>query len=331
MEGAVGDAHGKMGYGVLRYSQNPIVCVIDSTHAGGSLPAHLSPNKEVPIVATVREAHELGAKVFVLGIAVGGGAIPAEWFGPIDEAASFGMSLVNGLHDRLGPRYSDLKPGQWVWDIRQEPAGLKVASALAAGLTNRRLLLVGTDMAVGKMTAGLEIYAAAVEAGHSVGFVATGQIGITVTGNGVPLDAIRVDFAGGAIEREVMAHADKELVIVEGQGSLIHPGSTANLPLLRGSCPTHLILCCRAGQEGLFRIPEIKIPHLSKLIRLYEDLGEACGTFPRPKTVAIAVNTAHLQEAEARTALAQISQETGLSAYDPVRDGASSLLSAVFS
>ncbi|MCE9558413.1 MAG: DUF1611 domain-containing protein [Armatimonadetes bacterium] len=331
MEGAVGDAHGKMGYGVLRYSRNPIVCVIDSKHAGQTLPAHLSPNKEVPVVATVAEAYQLGAKVFVLGIAVGGGAIPAEWYGPIDEATAFGMSLVNGLHDRLGPRYRSLLPGQWVWDIRQEPEGLKVASGEAANLANRRLLLVGTDMAVGKMTAGLEIFAAGVEAGRSVGFVATGQIGITVTGSGVPLDAIRVDFAGGAIEREVMAHADKELVIVEGQGSLIHPASTANLPLLRGSCPTHLILCCRAGQEGLFRIPEIKIPPLSDLIRLYEDLGEACGTFPRPKTVAVAVNTAHLDESAAQAALTKIAMETGLPTYDPVRNGAKNLLLSVFS
>lgn len=329
MEGAVGDPSGKMGYGVLRYSRNEIACVIDSHTAGGTLPTHLSPSGDVPIVSSVSKAKALGATVFVLGLAVSGGAIPDEWYGPIGEAVAGGMSIVNGLHDKLGPRYPGLPDGQWIWDIRQEPAGLPVASAAAGKLANRRLLLIGTDMAVGKMTAGLEIYAQAVAQGVSTGFVATGQIGMTITGAGVPLDAIRVDFAGGSIEREVLSHADKQLVIIEGQGSLLHPGSTANLPLLRGSMPTHLVLCCVAGEETLYRAPEIRIPSLDKLVRLNEDLAEACGVYGRPKCVAIAVNGSHVSSAEAAEYKRRVSGETGLPAFDPIADGAAGLLAAV--
>ncbi len=75
----------------------------------------------------------------------------------IDRAVELGMSLINGLHDLLAPRYTNLRPGQWVWDVRVEPAGLKPGTGEAASLTNRRALLIGTDMAIGKMTAGLEI------------------------------------------------------------------------------------------------------------------------------------------------------------------------------
>ncbi|HRF60809.1 MAG TPA: DUF1611 domain-containing protein [Fimbriimonadaceae bacterium] len=329
MEGALGDPSGKMGYGVLRYSPNPIVCVIDSRHTGRDTEAVTGIPRPVPVVADVTEARALGAEVFLLGIAPGGGLIPPDWFPVIDEAVALGMSVVNGLHDRLGPRYALLEAGQFVWDIRIEPQGLGTGTGAARELENRRVLLVGTDMAVGKMTAGLEMWTTATAQGIDARFVATGQIGITIVGRGVPLDAVRVDYASGSIEAEVMAHSAAGLILIEGQGSLIHPGSTATLPLLRGSCPTHLVLCLRAGQEHLLRVPWVRIPPLRRFISLIEDLAEACGTFSRPTTVAVAVNTFGMPEGVAHAWVRRVTEETGLVACDPVRDGADALVQAV--
>ena len=100
----------------------------------------------------------------------------------------------------------------------------------------------------------------------NTGFVATGQIGITITGNGIPLDAYKVDHACGAVEQVVLEQSEKEIVLVEGQGSLLHPGSTATLPLMRGSCPTHLILCLRAEKTSLRSPEHIRIPDLNDFI-----------------------------------------------------------------
>lgn len=331
MEGHVTGQPAKMGHGVIRYSPNEIVCAIDSTHAGQDMAKVANMPKAIPIVANVREAHAAGAEVMILGIAPPGGIIPAAWYPAIEEAVALGISVLNGLHDKLAPLYPNLKDGQWVWDVRTEPEGLATANNLAGKLTNRRALMIGTDMSVGKMTAGLEIYRVAKERGVKAEFVATGQIGITVTGRGIPLDAIRLDFAVGAVEREVMrASEEGELVIVEGQGSLIHPASTANLPLLRGTSPTHLVLCHRAGQDHLFRIPEVKVPPLKDFIRLYEDLAEACGTFRRPKTVAVALNTFHLESDEAATAACrEIEDALGIPCADPVRHGPERLVDAL--
>jgi uncharacterized NAD-dependent epimerase/dehydratase family protein len=313
MEGAVRHYGGKMGVGVLRYSPNPIACVVDSETAGGRTHEVMGVERDVPIVATVEEALALGAKVLVLGIAPPGGLIPEAWIPAIDRAVEGGMFVVNGLHDKLAPRYGDQ-----VWDVRTEPSGLQPGTGAAAKLTNKRILMVGTDMAVGKMTAGLELWKALPEGSA---FVATGQIGITVTGAGVPLDAIRLDFSAGAIEREVLRYADAPVVVIEGQGSLVHPGSTATLPLLRGSMPTHLILCARAGQTHLVNAP-VEIPPLSKLRRLYEDVAEACGAFKRPITMGVALNTFHLSDdEEALAACAKVAAETGLPCVDPVRHG----------
>ena len=316
MEGAVRHASGKMGVGVLRYSPNPVACVVDSETAGLHLKTETGVDRDAPIVATVEEALALGATVLVLGIAPSGGLVPPEWLPAIDRAVAGGMRVVNGLHDKLAPRYGDR-----VWDLRTEPEGLKPGTGAARSLSNRRLLTVGADMAVGKMTAGLEIWRAV----PGAAFVATGQIGIAVTGAGIPLDAIRLDFSAGAVEREVLRHAEAPLVVVEGQGSLAHPGSTATLALLRGAMPTHLVLCARAGQTHLQGLPDCPIPPLARLIRLYEDLAEAGGAFPRPETVAVALNTQWLRDDEAQAACESLEAELGLPCADPVRHGAARL------
>lgn len=326
MEGSLAGPYGKMGFGVLRYSPNPVVAVVDSTQVGRDA-NEFGPWRSCPVVASIEEAREKGATVLVLGIAPLGGSIPAEWLPALDRAVELGMTLVNGLHDRLAPRYGADK----VWDVREEPAGLNSGTGSAARLLNRRVLLVGTDMAVGKMTAGLEMFRIANERGIDTGFVATGQIGITITGAGIPLDAIRVDFASGAVEREVMRNRDKRLVIVEGQGSLAHPGSTATLPLLRGSMPTHLIMCVRAGQTHLRERLEVRIPHLRPFMRLYEELGEVAGTFRRPITAAVAANTVNWEKNEADDFCRLMEAELGIPVVDPVRHGADRLVDAVLS
>ncbi len=330
MEASTRQPAGKMGFGLLRYSPNPIACVIDSEAAGRDAREVTRIPRSAPIVATLAEARALGAEVLVLGIAPPGGRVPEAWWGVIDEAVGLGLSIVNGLHDRLAPRHPALRPGQRIWDMRVEPEGLTVATGAAARLPNRRVVFVGSDMAIGKMSAALEVLRAARARGIDAAFVATGQIGIAIAGRGVALDAVRLDYACGAIEREVLACADAALVLVEGQGSLVHPASTATLPLLRGAMPTHLVLCHRAGQRTLARIPEIAIPPLAELARLYEDLAASCRTFPRPRTAAIALNTFHLEDdAAAKRAARALEDETGLPCCDPVRHGAGRLLDAL--
>lgn len=327
MEGALGLDIGKMGYGVLRYLPNPVACVIDSCYSGKRVLDVVKVPRDAPVVATIEEAVALGAKVMILGTAPSGGKIPPEWYTVIDEAVGKGLSIVNGLHERLADRYSSLESEQIVWDIRQEPKGLLPGTGASASLTNRRVVMVGMDMAVGKMTAGLELYQAAQRAGVDVGFVATGQIGITVTGKGVPLDAIRVDYATGAIEREVMSFRDKELVIVEGQGSLNHPGSTSTLPLLRGAMPTDLILCARAGQTMV--IDTFKMPPFKHVIKLYEEVATMGGSFPAAKVRAIALNTSQCSPDERKGHIEDVANETSLPVCDAVLDSGETLLTAL--
>ena len=329
-ENSMGKLDAKMAEGVLRYSDNPILCVVDSAAAGKQVKDVCAIPSSVPIVANIEGAINMGAEALVLGTAPSGGRIPDDWWVALDKAIAGGMSIVNGLHDRLNEHYSSLAhAGQWVWDIRNPPgAAPKIASAKAAALANKRLLLIGTDMAIGKMTVGLEVDRWLRARGASCTFLATGQVGITITGRGIPLDAFKVDHACGAVERMVMTAADSDIVIVEGQGSLLHPGSTATLPLMRGSCPSHLILCHKAGLQKIQSDDaDIRIPPLREFIALNEAVVSACGSLPAAKTIGVAVDTRGFDDEGAAAAIAKLEDETGLPVQDVVRFGAEKLAS----
>ena len=326
MEDNLGYDGGKMGYGVMRFIQNPIVAIVDSNHAGKVVSQACNQPFDYPVVGTVDEAAESGAEVLVLGIAPTGGRFPQEWSVPIQRALVLGLSIINGLHDNLNNQFEHLlRNGQWIWDVRQSTFTPEIASAKAADLGNKRVLLVGTDMAVGKMTAGLELYRWVREIGKEKGittdFLATGQIGISVTGKGIPVDAFKVDHACGAVETLVMNSADSDIVFIEGQGSLLHPGSSATLSLMRGSCPSHLVMCHRAGMKTLKKQPSIKIPPLKDFVELNEALTSVCGALLRATTIGVALNTSMLSETEAMSEISELEDQTGLPVTDVVRFG----------
>jgi uncharacterized NAD-dependent epimerase/dehydratase family protein len=331
-EGITG-LQGKTGLTLIRYSQSQVVCAIDRTVPGQSLSALTGIDRDVPIVASIEEALALKPDVLAIGIAPSGGIIPDSWLDELKVAVKGGMSIVNGLHTPLAhhPQLASfLQPGQWIWDVRQEPKGLKIGTGAAANSPCQRVLMVGTDMAIGKMSAGLELHRACQQRGRRSKFIATGQAGMMIVGDGVPLDAVKVDYAAGAIERElVKVGNDCDIAIVEGQGSILHPGSTATLPLLRGSQPTHLILLHKIGQTTIRNCPHIKIPPLPAVVKLYEQIATAAGAFNPAPVVAIALNGAGKSDAEVKDEIDRVQQAVGLPCTDAVRFGANVLLDAI--
>ena len=323
MEGYIHTEYVKMGLGLIRYLQNPIVGIIDSNHAGRNINQEYTIDRDIPIYKKLDQVIDQGAEVLILGIAPSGGKIPDTWHSVIQDALDSGLSIINGLHDSLGPSFSDhiQNPTQWIWDVRVPQFTPKIASGRAAKLTNKRLLMIGTDMACGKMTAGLEIYRWAQNNKIDTAFVATGQIGITLMGSGIPLDALKVDHACGAVEQMVVNNSERSLVVVEGQGSLLHPGSAATLPLMRGTCPTHMILCHRADKTTLRNPESIKIPDLRDFIKLNESLASVGGTYGNPKVVGIALNTVNLPEKEAKKYIINLESEFKIPVTDVLRFG----------
>jgi uncharacterized NAD-dependent epimerase/dehydratase family protein len=221
--------------------------------------------------------------------------------------------------------------GRRIFDLRRPPPDLPVASGAAKTVDSYIVLTVGTDCNVGKMTAQLQLTRQLNTAGLRTRFVATGQTGIMIEGWGIAVDAVVADFIAGAAERLVLqGSAGADVVLVEGQGSINHPGySAVTLGLLHGSCPDALILCHQSSRQfiGDYRPAAwLKIPPLKEYIRLYETIGSAVHP---TRVIAISLNTYDMTEEAARRACEAASRETGLPATDPVRFDPAPLVEAV--
>ncbi len=323
MESSIDDDYGKMGISALRYLENEILCVVDSVYARKKLSDISIIKKDIPIVESVGDAALMGANVLLLGVLTSGGIRPKSWDIVIKDALCKGMSIINGLHDQISPGFSKylVKKNQWIWDTRVPKFIPKIGSGKVAEIKNRRVLMIGTDMAAGKMTVGLELFSYLRDKKINVGFVATGQVGITITGQGIPLDAYKLDHACGAVETAIIEQKNKDIVIIEGQGSILHPGSSATLPLMRGSCPTHMILCHIARNDSLRSVENIKIPDINKFIKLNEELAAVDGTYPKSKVIGIALNTSLMTKASALNYIYSLEEKTNLPVTDVIRFG----------
>lgn len=334
MHGGLKSPFGKTGLALLRYSPASIVAVVDRECAGRAIDSVTGIAHRAPIVSSIGEALALKPDVMALGTAPFGGVVTADMLSDIEIAVKKGVSIVNGLHTPLADHPS-LKPhvggGQWIWDVRKELPNPTNGSGKARQVPAKRVLCVGTDMAVGKMATSLELCAAAKKRGLRAKFLASGQTGLMIAGDGIALDCHRVDFASGAVEQMVLQFGhDHDLLFIEGQGSLLNPASTATLPLMRGSQPTDLILVHRAGQKEILHFEHVKIPPLPDVIQLYENVASAAGAFHPTRVTAMALNTHHLDEDSAKKAIFEVESETGLPCTDPVRFGADKLLDHIW-
>jgi D-glutamate N-acetyltransferase len=326
--------NGKAGHALLRYGPRPVVAVIDREHAGRTavevVPYAAS---EVPIVATVAEAASLGAEVLAIGVAPSGGKLPPEWRRALLEALELGLHVEAGLHDELGAdpalRQAAARTGRELRDLRVAPGALSTPTGEGSQLPVRIVHAVGSDCAIGKMTAVLELNRAAEAAGERTVFVPTGQVGVSVAGWGIAVDHVIADYVAGAAEQLVIEGATRgDTLLVEGQGALYHPAySGVTLGLLHGCTPHVLVLCHLAGATAVDEWPHVLIPPLAELAATYEAI--AAPIRPAP-VAAIMLNTRHIaEEDEARAACARVEQETGRVCDDPVRFGADRLWQAV--
>ncbi len=325
-EGWFADRHAKTAHGLIAYGRDEVVAVIDSTltcKARNVLDVLPNLRRDAPIVGTLREALQRDPTSILVGLAPAGGRLPEEWVETLREAADAGLEIVSGLHQRLAPEF----PGAKVWDVREPPEDVPLFSGEGFTVEPKVALTVGTNSAIGKMTATLEVELAARERGISTEFAATGQTGIVITGWGVCVDAVVSDFAAGAAEQLVLGAAETspDLILVEGQGSLSHPAySGVTTALLHGSCPDCLILCADASNEPVF--PGVPRPDVEPVARLYERVAALVKPAP---VVAVSANTKGLDEDAARSFIDRLASTTGLPVADPVRHSAAPILDAV--
>jgi len=279
---------------------------------------------------TLTMARSAGAKTLVIGVANRGGVISAAWKKVLVAALEEGFDLASGLHNLLHDEPDLVAVAEACGRVLHDVRVPSVAYPIANGEKRRgkRLLAVGTDCSVGKMYTALALDGEMRDRGLKSTFRATGQTGILITGNGVPLDAVVADFMAGSVEWLTPDNDEDHWDIIEGQGSLFHVSySGVTMALIHGGQPDALILSHEPTREHMRGLPGYGVPSLEALRDLALPLARVVN--PACQVIGISVNTQHLSEAEASACLRGIEDRMGLPASDPFRFGVGKLVDAL--
>ena len=320
---ATDNSYAKTGFGLVEW--RPELCKAQIRLKNGSIDLGL------PFM-TIEEAIQAGVKSLVIGTASVGGAIPDPWLETLENAATAGLNIVGGMHTRLSDveRLSGAakKSGATLIDVRVAPQSLPIGTGKKR--TGKRVLMVGTDCAVGKKYSALTLERDMKKAGLNADFRASGQTGILIAGTGIPIDAVVSDFASGAAELLSPNNSEDHWDVIEGQGSLFHPGYGAvSFGLLMGSQPDAFVVCHEAERSHMTAWSDFPLPTIQDVIDRTIEIGRQ--TNPKIRCVGVSINTSSLSDIDAVKYLKTISSELGLPCVDPVRFGTEAIVNELVS
>jgi uncharacterized NAD-dependent epimerase/dehydratase family protein len=269
-----------------------------------------------------KEAKARGARALLIGVANTGGVINDSWMPVLLDALESGLDLVSGMHTKLNdtPQLKALaeRRGRTMFDVRTPPRPIPIATGRKR--PGKRLLTVGTDCALGKKYTALSLARAFTARGLEADFRATGQTGIMISGRGIPMDAVVADFAAGAAEMLSPDAAPKHWDVIEGQGSLFHPGyAGVSLALLHGSQPDVIVVCHQPGRDLVLGTPGYQLPSIEETIELNLRLGRRTNAAIR--CGGISLDTSRLEPSAAQQLMEKESARLALPVADPIRGG----------
>jgi len=317
----------KTAISMLRYRTDDIVAVLDDQVAATTAGELFGFDNDTPVVKQLPKTDESDS--LYIGIAPPGGKLPPDWRPIILSAIERKMDIVSGLHDFLtgDAEYvsAAVRAGVELIDVRKNDF-----ASIASGQPFRngclRILSVGQDCSVGKMVATLEINQGLLDRGLDSAFLASGQTGIMIKGNGIPVDCVVSDFVNGAAENLVREHEQHDFVLVEGQGSISHPAySAVTLGLMHGSRPDGMVFVYEAGRKQVKGLHNIDLPTIAQQMECYSTIANIQSL---SQFIGFAVNTRNLTPADAKIEVDRIEQEFSLPACDVYRDGPNKLVDA---
>ena len=336
-EGAFTTLNGKTAHGLVRFTKRyKILGVIDSTCAGKDAGEVLDGQPcGIPIYPNLAEALHtisLPIKYFVIGLAPEGGKLPPSYRDIVTAAMRAGLNIDSGLHEFLtdDPEFSALaqRHGVQMRDIRKPPAkkDLHFFSGQINQVESIRLAVLGTDSAIGKRTTAWKITEALNTIGVKAEMIGTGQTAwLQGVKYGIRLDAIVNDYVSGEIEHAIWQcwQAEKpQVMLLEGQGSLMHPAYPGGFELIAAGRPHAIILQTAPKRTVYDGFPDFPMAPLEKEIKLIELLAD------RP-VLALTLNHEQMTAAEIETAVREYETRFGIPCCDILKHGPQKVLDKI--
>lgn len=271
---------------------------------------------------TPAQAVAEGARTLVIGVAPFGGGFTPAWVEAIVQALDAGLDVASGMHTRLASipeiAAAAARSGRRLHDVRHANRAFPLATGRRR--PGRRVLMVGTDCAVGKKYAALAIHRALVARGVPADFRATGQTGILISGAGIAVDAIVADFIAGAAEALSPDASPTHWDVIEGQGSVFHPAYAAvTLGLIHGSQPDAIVVCHRPGRDTIDGYPDFAAPTVAECADLVLRLARL--TNRDVQLAGVSYNTAGMDDAARGQLFADTIEALAVPCIDPMITG----------
>ena len=337
--GAFNTPSGKTAHGLVRFTERyQVQAVIDPQYAGKDARGVLDGiNTGIPVVNDLAEALEVaikhgGAEAFVIGLAPDGGRLPDDAREVVKEAIAHGLHVDSGLHDFLSddPVIAALAKEKKVRirDIRKPPdrKDLHFFSGKIEEVNCLKLAVLGTDSAIGKRTTAWIIVHGLRKAGYKAEMIGTGQTAwMQGARYSIILDSLINDFVSGEIEHAVhqaWKHEHPDVIVLEGQGSLMNPAYPGGFELLAAGRPDYVILQHAPMRLEYDGFPGYILHPLDQQIKAIEFISGK-------KVIAITVNHELMKPSEIPEACRMISHQTGLPAFDVLHDGPDGLLKTI--
>lgn len=342
-EGAFNTPNGKMAHGLVRHSQRyRVLSVVDSDCAARDAGEVLDGTKNgIPILPSVDAAVELAkahrmteASHLVVGLAPDGGRLTPTAQKDVRRAIKLGLNVDSGLHDFLTEDRELVDLARWygvvLRDVRKSPprSQLHFFSGKIEEVTSLKVAVLGTDSAVGKRTTAWLLVQSLRKAGHSAELVGTGQTAwMQGASYCVLMDSLINDFVSGEIEHAVWScwsDFGPEVIIIEGQGSLMNPAYPGGFEILAAARPEIVVLQHAPGRVDYDGFPGYRIEPLDRQIQAIEVVSG------KP-VVALTVNHGGIPPDRVGELCGEIRVENGLPAFDVLLEGAEGLADVVAS
>ncbi len=335
-DGAFNTPNGKTAHGLVRFTERyEVVGVIDHVYAGQDAGEVLDRQKNnIPIFesfdAAMAELNgENKPRSLVVGLAPDGGRLPPEAKETIRAALEMGLNVDSGLHDFLYKDSSLMaiaeRNGCRVRDIRRTPDRdeLHFFTGKIEEVDCLKIAVLGSDSAIGKRTTAWIIVHAARRAGLKAEMAGTGQTAwMQGAKYSMIMDSCINDFVSGEIEHavyEAWKNESPDIILIEGQGSLMNPAYPGGFEILAAGRPDYVIL-----QHAPMRLEYDGFPGY-RLHSLPEQIN-AIETISGKKVIAITVNHELMAQEAILPVCTEITKETGLPAFDVLSFGADELV-----
>ena len=309
---------------LLRYLSDEIIGIIDPYNRGKTVDSLLGGDFNIPVFSTIDELLEYDPNYLMVGFLPAGGTLKTDWYPVIIAALQSKMNVVSGLHQDLQnvAEFSLLANKYKVKLIhlrQQAQHHFRFYHKNKRGF--KTILMMDTKLSAWDLATTIELFKSLKKKNFSVKWLATSVLGNLINKKDKVAESVWADQLSAYMSGQVYRTGkDAGLVLVEGFASLNNLATKGvAVSIMSGSQPDGIVLCHTVSHSSFGDMAAL-IRKQNEIIKILRS-----GDSP-PQVIGLSLNTAILNDNEAKNLLELMEREFSIPTADPVRFGCQPLI-----